>query len=457
MDLQKAVDDVLNAVGGEDNITSAEHCATRLRIMVSDESKVDKEALKNLESAKGYIYQAGQHQIIFGTGLVVKVYNAFKDSLNKELKSIDKKDVYDKLNPLQKISRIFGDIFIPIIPAIVVTGLFMGIRGFVSSMGVEINAEVNVVLGILTDTAFVFLPVFVVWSAFQKFGGSPILGILSGLMLVSPSLPNAWAVAFGSAEPMIISIFGIEFGLVGYQGAIITPLILAWLACWVEKQARKFIPDFLALLGVPLIVISFVTVVGVVLLSPILHTFEYAIGAMFQNFVGLPFGIGGLIIGFFQEALVVTGLHHVLSTVELALLNSLGYNALNGIITAAMGGMAGAAFSIAFRKPKGKERTDAISLILPVFFGITEPMLFGLTLVNPKVFLAGMIAGGVAGFAAGLIQLQALGLALTFVPGLSLYFGTKFMLWYIFIMALSLALGFIFGNIAIRLNNNKIS
>lgn len=228
------------------------------------------------------------------------------------------------------------------------------------------------------------------------------------------------------------------------------------MACEVEKKSRKVIPDILALLLVPLLVISFVTIVGVVILSPVLHNLENAIGSMFKIFVGLPYGIGGMIIGFFNQALVVTGLHHMLGAIKLSLINTIGFNPLNAILTAGMGGMIGAGFSVAFAK-NGKERSDALALIAPAFFGITEPLLFGLTLPNTMVFLAGMVAGSIAGLVAGIIQLQATGLGVTFIPGFSLYFGTRYMLWYLIIILLSVLLGFIFGNFVLTYRKRKIS
>ena len=274
---------------------------------------------------------------------------------NDGTESSIKEEEIQSLSPLQKISQIFGDIFIPIIPAIAVTGLFMGLRGVITSLGVVLSPEIQTLFSVLTDTVFTFLPVFVTWSAFRKFGGSPVLGILTGLILVSPALPNAWAVAGGVASPMMISFFGIDFALFGYQGSVIAPLLVSLIGCWVEKQSRKFIPNMLELLAIPLIVISSVVFVGLILLGPILHGIETGVGALVKDFIGLPFGIGGVIIGFFHQALVITGTHHMLGAVEISLLNTLGYNPLNGIITAAMSGMIGAAFSIALSK-KNEDR-----------------------------------------------------------------------------------------------------
>lgn len=404
--------------------------------------------MRAVSSSKGYVYQIGQHQIVFGTGLVDKVYEALTDiGSGSEGSAFDDKS---DLTLLQRLSRVFGDIFIPIIPAIVVTGLFLGLRGFVVSLGVKIPPEWLAISQVLTDTAFAFLPVFITWSAFKEFGGSASLGILAGLMLISPSLANAWAVASGSAAPLVLSFWGMHFPLVGYQGSIIAPLFVGWLASYVERWSRKVIPDIISLICVPFITIVFVLIVGVILLGPALHIAEHAIGIALSGAVSLPFGIGGLIIGFFNQALVITGLHHIFSFIELSLFNTLGYDPLNGILTGAMAGMVGAAGAIALSRKTAKERTNAIALILPAFFGITEPLLFGLTLLNPLVFLAGMCGGAVAGTFAGILQLHANGLAVTFIPGLTLYLGNpKDLMLYILVILVGIAAGYILGNAAL--------
>ncbi|MGL4394585.1 MAG: PTS transporter subunit EIIC [Brevinema sp.] len=449
VDLNQISAAITDAVGGVKNIKAMEHCATRLRLMLHNEELINSDALQNIPNAKGYFFQAGQHQIIFGGGLVNKVYAKMTEQ-GVESDGKIKDAVYENLSPSQKFARIFGDVFIPIIPVIVVTGLFMGLRGLVQSMGLELTPQFMLLSGILTDTAFIFLPVFITWSAFQKFGGNAALGILTGLILISPALPNAWAVAGGSAEPLVLALFGLKINLVGFQGSIITPLFISWLACMVEKKARQIIPDILAMLLVPLVVISFVVVVGLIILSPLLHTIEYAIADLITGFVTLPFGIGGIIIGFTQQALVITGLHHIFAGIEATLLNTLGYSPVSAIVSAAMGGMVGAGFAVRNTKTTAKEKSESLALIVPAFLGITEPLLFGLTLPNPRVFFAGMLGGAVGGFIAGLMQLKAQGFGVTFIPGLSLYIGSIDMLWYIMICAVSIFAGLIFGTIALK-------
>ncbi len=204
--------DVVKHVGGKENIRSVAHCATRLRIMVNDESKINKDAVDNIDKVKGTMFNSGQFQIIFGTGTVNKVYEAVSKLGLTESSAADmKKEAAAQGSIVQRISRTFGDIFVPIIPVLVATGLFMGLRGLITNetfLGFfgktpdDINANFILYTQVLTDTAFIILPALVCWSAFKVFGGSPVLGLVLGSMLISGALPNAYAVAAGGAEPL---------------------------------------------------------------------------------------------------------------------------------------------------------------------------------------------------------------------------------------------------------------
>lgn len=210
----KIAQDVIKGLGGEDNIISMAHCATRLRLIVKDRDIIDDEFIENIDKAKGVFFTSGQYQIIFGTGIVNRVYEAM---IGQNVSATSKAELKEKAsaqddNFFKRMLRIFGDVFVPIIPALVATGLFMGVRGLVTQPALlqlfgltpeNISADFLLITQILTDTAFAFLPVLVCWSAFRVFGGSPLLGILLGLMLVSPSLPTSWDVAQHVKEPMV--------------------------------------------------------------------------------------------------------------------------------------------------------------------------------------------------------------------------------------------------------------
>ena len=224
MDNKSIVEEILKNIGGKENVKSVAHCATRLRIIVFDKDKLNKDAVENIDKVKGSFFNSGQYQIIFGTGLVDKVYDEFIKVVGEENK-ISLNEAKMSGNKFQRAIRVFGDIFVPIIPVLVATGLFMGLRGLIMQDKVlaifgltntSIPSSFITFTQILTDTAFTFLPALVCWSTFKTFGGNPVIGIVIGLMLVSNNLPNAYDVASGSAEPL--KYFGF-INVVGYQGS----------------------------------------------------------------------------------------------------------------------------------------------------------------------------------------------------------------------------------------------
>jgi len=234
---EKITTEILAAIGGKENIVALEHCATRLRIVVKNNDLVSAETIKSIEKVRGYFYQSGQHQIILGTGLVDQIYALMNQDMPAAKESV-KQSAYNNMNWFQKIIRALADVFIPLIPVLVATGLFMGVRGFAEQMGLELSPDVLVLSQVVTDTVFIFLPALVVWSAFKRFGGTPVVGMVLGLMLVAPMLPNAWQVASGSAEVLKIGIFHIQ----GYQGTIIPALIVGIFGASVERWIRRWMP-----------------------------------------------------------------------------------------------------------------------------------------------------------------------------------------------------------------------
>ena len=237
---------MLNVLVVKENISSYEHFATRMRIVLKDNSVVDKDEAEAIPESKGYFYSTGQHQFIFGTGKVNEVYADFDEEMKgseaADSDSSVKEDAYANLNPAQKLERILADILVPLIPALVTTGLLMGLRGLLVELGMTMSPDVEALFATLTDTAFAFLPVLIAFSATRKFGGNPIIGIVVGLMMVAPQLPNAYEVLGGNAEPL--SIFGIS--VYGYQGSIFPAIIAGWLISKLEKWFRTWVPQLSA-------------------------------------------------------------------------------------------------------------------------------------------------------------------------------------------------------------------
>lgn len=334
------------AIVGDDNIVSGTHCATRLRLQVKDRKAIDDDQVEEVEEVKGVFYNAGQYQIILGSGIVNKVYAELRALYSFNEASKDE-IARDESSALQRGVRNIADIFVPIIPILGATGLFLGLKGVLfnetvlGAMGLTLDAIpvwLSASVTVLTDTAFGFLTAFICWSAFKKIGGLPIIGFLIGLMLVSPALPNAYAVAGGTADP--IMAFGV-IPLVGYQGSILTALITGIIGATLEKKLRKVMPNAMDLIFTPFVVILVSVFIALFVLGPLVHGFEAQAVKLIELFLHLPFGIGGLIIGFIYPITVMTGMHHMFIMIETSLIATTGFNPL--ITVCAMYGFANAA------------------------------------------------------------------------------------------------------------------
>lgn len=408
-------------VGGMDNVRSAEHCATRLRLIVNDKSKIDEKAIENIDGVKGQFFAAQQYQIILGTGFVDKVTDEFIKLKPGLAGGGNKQAAYEQMSLMQKISRTLGDVFVPIIPVLVATGLFMGLRGAVQSLGAEFSDNVLLMSQILTDTAFAFLPALVCWSTMQKFGGTPVIGIVLGLMLVFPGLPNAYAVGSGDAQPIPVDILGIIIPVSGYQGSVLPALVLGIFAAKMQHWLKTFVPDIIDLIVTPFITLFVSMLLGLLVIGPIMHTIELAVFGAVQAFLEMPFGIGGLVVGGLQQVIVVFGVHHVFNALEVQLLSSTGVDPFNAIITGAIVAQGGAAVAVAAKTKDKKKRALYISSAVPAFLGITEPAIFGINLRFMKPFLFGLAGGACAGMLASWFNLAGTGMGITVIPGALLY------------------------------------
>ena len=408
-------------VGGMDNVRSAEHCATRLRLILNDKSKVDEKAIENIDGVKGQFYAAAQYQIILGTGFVDKVYDEFVAGTNLAGASNNKAEAYAQMTLVQKISRTLGDVFVPIIPVLVATGLFMGLRGAAQSLGVEFSPNLLTMSQILTDTAFAFLPALVCWSTMKRFGGTPVIGIVLGLMLVAPQLPNAYAIAGGTAQPIDMDILGFTVPVVGYQGSVLPALILGIFAAKLQAWLKTFVPDVIDLIVTPFLTLFISMLLGLLVVGPIMHTIELGIFGAVQAFLTLPFGIGGFVVGGLQQVIVVFGVHHVFNALEVQLLASTGVDPFNAIITGAIIAQGGAAVAVAAKTKNKKKRALYISSAVPAFLGITEPAIFGINLRFMKPFIYGLVGGAFAGGTASFLGLAGTGMGITVLPGTLLY------------------------------------
>ena len=432
---------VIEALGGRENVNSVAHCATRLRVMVKDEAKINKDAIENLEKVQGAFFNSGQYQIIFGTGTVNKMYDEVVAlGLPTSSKDEMKAEAAKQGNWFQRAIRTFGDVFVPIIPVIVATGLFMGVRGLLTALGMTLPEDVTTYTQILTDTAFIILPGLVVWSTFRVFGGNPAVGIVLGMMLVSGSLPNAWAVASGG-EVTAMQFFGF-IPVVGLQGSVLPAFIIGVVGAKFEKAVRKVVPDVLDLLVTPFVTLLVMSILGLFVIGPVFHVVESYILIGTKAILNLPFGLGGFLIGGVHQLIVVSGVHHIFNLLEVQLLAADHANPFNAIITAAMTAQGAATVAVGVKTKNPKLKTLAFPAALSAFLGITEPAIFGVNLRFRKPFFLSLIAGAIGGGLASILGLAGTGNGITIIPGTMLYIGNGQLLQYLLMVAVSFVLGF---------------
>ena len=441
MNNQEIAKKVIDALGGRENVNSVAHCATRLRVMVKDEGKINKEVIENLEKVQGAFFNSGQYQIIFGTGTVNKMYDEVVAlGLPTSSKDDMKAEAAKQGNWFQRAIRTFGDVFVPIIPVIVATGLFMGVRGLLTALGMTLPADVTTYTQILTDTAFIILPGLVVWSTFRVFGGNPAVGIVLGMMLVSGSLPNAWAVAQGG-EVTAMNFFGF-IPVVGLQGSVLPAFIIGVVGAKFEKAVRKVVPDVIDLLVTPFVTLLVMSILGLFVIGPVFHVVENYILLGTKAILNLPFGLGGFLIGGVHQVIVVSGVHHIFNLLEVQLLAADHANPFNAIITAAMTAQGAATVAVGVKTKNPKLKTLAFPAALSAFLGITEPAIFGVNLRFRKPFFLSLIAGAIGGGLASILGLAGTGNGITIIPGTMLYIGNGQLAQYLLMVAVSFALGF---------------
>lgn len=446
---RKIAEDVVAAVGGKENIQSVAHCATRLRIMVNDKEKINQEEIEEIAKVKGAFYNSGQYQIIFGTGTVNKIYEEISTlGLETKSSSEQKNEAVKSGSTFQRAIRTFGDVFVPIIPVLVATGLFMGLRGLVmqeqilSLFGMQpddISQNFLLFTQVLTDTAFAFLPALVAWSTFRVFGGTPIIGLVLGLMLVSPDLPNAYDVASGDAEALKFLGF---IPVVGYQGSVIPAFIAGILGAKLERAIRKRVPESLDLITTPFLTLLVMITVSLLVVGPIFHSVETGILSVATKVLAWPLGISGFIIGGLNQLIVITGVHHVFNMLEIQLLAEFKNNPYNAIITCSVAAQGGAALAVGLKTKSKKLKALALPSSFSAFLGITEPAIFGVNLRYGKPFVMALIGGAVGGFCASILGLKATGMAVTVIPGTLLYLNGQ-VLQYILVNVIAIAVAFI--------------
>lgn len=413
--------ELIDKVGGIDNIQSVQHCMTRLRLTLKDRGLVRDDELKEMQFVKGVNDSSGQFQVIFGTGIVNKVYK----EVNKIFEAEGKEEIEAKGgNAVQKISRLFGDIFIPIIPVIVASGVLMGVRSYLTGAGIlATDSAWYQVLAILIDTGFSFLPALVAWSATKKFGGSPALGIVLGLMLISPILPAAGAVGRGNIEPLMVNFMGISFALKSYHGSVLVAVVAGWLVSFIEEKIRKLVPNVVDMILTPILTLAIAFFIIIFGMGPVVQILEGLLVSAFNFLFTISFGIGGFIVGGLQQLLVITGLHHALWVIDINFLEEFGTNLYQPVRNASVLGQAGACMAFALFAKDNKLKSNSVASTVAALFGITEPAIFGTTLVYGIPFLFGMLGSAAGGMFSTAIGLAAPGMGAAGIPGILYFIG----------------------------------
>ena len=446
-DYAKIAKEVILAVGGSENIKSAAHCATRLRLIVADRSLADDEKVGEIDAVKGTFFTAGQYQIIFGTGHVNRVYEQIVQLGIAETTASEAKEAkMDGKNQVQKAIRTFGDVFVPVIPALVATGLFLGLKGallndnFLAVFGMT-NADIpqtfQVLVDVLSGTTFAFLPAIVCWSTFRVFGGSPVLGLILGLMLVNGSLPNAYSVADPASGVTPLMLFGF-IPIVGYQGSILPAFVAGVIGSKLEKKLRKTVPAVFDFMITPFLVLFVMLVLALLVIGPLLHALENVLLVIVEYALELPLGIGGLVVGFFWSIITLTGVHHIFNMLEISLLASTGFNPFNAILCMCGFSSAGVCLAISIKARKKEIHAIGPSATVSALLGIGEPALFGVILrYGMKPFLLSCSINGIAGMIAMLLGMKGTGNGITTIPGLLLYIYTPSQLMMYVILAIA--------------------
>ncbi|MBJ7222411.1 MULTISPECIES: sucrose-specific PTS transporter subunit IIBC [unclassified Brenneria] len=448
MDINATATALIPLLGGKENIASAAHCATRLRLVLNDDSLANKKAIENVEGVKGCFHNAGQIQIIFGTGLVNKVYAEFIKvaGISESSKSEAATLAARKLNPLQRLARLLSNIFVPIIPAIVASGLLMGVLGLIKTYGwVDAGSAIFIMLDMFSSAAFIILPILIGFTAAREFGGNPYLGATLGGILTHPALTNAWGVA-GGFETM--NLFGLDIAMVGYQGTVFPVLLAVWFMSMVEKRLRKVVPDALDIIVTPFLTVVISGFIALLIIGPAGRMLGDAISFVLSTLIAHAGWLAGLLFGGLYSAIVITGVHHSFHAIEAGLLGNpnIGVNFLLPIWAMANVAQGGACLAVYFKTRDAKIKAIAVPAGLSCLLGITEAAIFGINLRFIKPFLAALAGGALGGAWVVFNHVSMTAVGLTGFPGLAIVQAGS-MLSYLIGMLIAFSTAFIISSL----------
>jgi sucrose PTS system EIIBCA or EIIBC component len=451
MDYKGIAEQILKDVGGPENIASYAHCATRLRLVLVDETKADKKAVEKIEAVAGSFTAGGQYQIILGPGTVNKVHDELAALTHIKEASMEevKKAAAAHMNPAQRFVKTLSDIFVPLIPALVASGLMMGLYNLLAQPGLwpwlgdtenligqwPAIADLAAIIIMFANAAFVFLPVLIGFSAAKVFGANQYLGAVIGMIMVHPALLNAWGQGQAALEGNIPtwSLFGWEVAQIGYQGTVLPVLFAVYFLAIVEKWLRKRMPTVLDMLFTPLLAVIATGFATILVIGPVMRWVGELISTFFVNLLDFGGPVAGFIMGATYSLLVITGVHHSFHAVELGLLADTGANPLLPIWSmsnVAQGGAALAAYFL-IRHRATKIKDIAIPSAVSAFLGITEPAIFGVNLRLLTPFLGALLGGGVAGAFVVATDVTMTSIGATGLPGTALVTPEKIPMYFV--------------------------
>ena len=468
----QAAKEILAAVGGAENVVSAAHCATRLRLVIADDSKVNMDAVEDASLAKGNFQAAGQLQVIYGTGTVNKVFDEFCSQGNIAVGSTDdaKAAAAAKGNPIQRATKALGDVFVPIIPAIVASGLLMGLtEGLNNAVGGALSMNSWwILIHAFSNASFVFLQILIGFSAARVFGGNEFLGGVIGMIMNHTGLMNAWSIpgaagylvvgsdaaakalgveaAAASADAIMsagyvpqVQLFGIlPVTLQGYQGHVIPVVVAVFLMCKLEKYLHEHVPDMFDLFVTPLVTVLVTGLATMVVIGPIFSMLEEYVMKFFQFLLGIPFGLGGALAGAIYPFTVVLGVHHMFNALEASLVAA-GADGFNPIISAANVAQGAACFAVFMKTASAKKKGLALPSGLSSMLGITEPAIYGVNLPAVKPFIGAVCGAAAGGLISAMFGLYSIAYGITGIFG---YLITANPVVYTIVIAVAFAVSF---------------
>lgn len=421
MDYAKCAKEIFDTVGGRSNLVSAAHCATRLRLVTVDNSKIDMKKLENIDGVKGVFSNNGQLQLIIGTGTVNKVYDEFLkvSGMTAATKEEVKAAAAAKQPVFKRMIKALGDVFVPILPAIVASGLMMGlVEALGKAMPAFAGSDWYGILDLFSNTAFTFLPILIAVSAARVFGGNIFLGAVIGMIMIHPNLINAWSVAsMDAADIPVWHLFGFSIRQVGYQGHVIPVIIAVWIMCKLENWLHKHVPEMIDLFVTPLCTVLITGFLTIGLIGPVFSTAETYVLEFASWIITVGHGIGAMIMGAIYPLTVVCGIHHMYNVIEAGMLASDGLNIWMPIASAANFAQGAACLAVGPKARNYKTKSISIPSALSAALGITEPAIFGVNLRFMKPLVCGMAGGAVGALLGSIFHIGATSYGVTGIPG----------------------------------------